>query len=244
MKSFATLVVVLLAAALLAACYPATLVNTGTGPSITGSGRFVEKTFDLTGFSAIDVSSGATARISQSDTPSVKVTVDDNAADYLKVEKQGDTLVIGLKNGNFRNVSVKAAIAMPELTGVTASGGSRVNFDDFNTSKPVSFNSSGGAKITGSLNSGPARVRSSGGADITLTGQGQGLNLNHSGGGNVKLGGFAVTDASVDVSGGSHSEINASGKVTGSVSGGGQLKLASQPASVEVKQSGGGSVVR
>lgn len=221
-----------------------TLVRTGAGPSITGSGKMVEKRFDLSGFNAVEVAAGASAQISKADTPSVKITTDDNAVDYLKVEKRGDTLVIGLKPGSFKNVTIEAAIAMPELLGVSASGGSRVGFDEFATTKPVAFNTSGGANITGKMNSGPAKVTASGGADLTLAGQGESLALNHSGGGSVMLGEFAVKDAAVEVSGGAHSEISASGKVTGSVSGGSQLRIMGKPGSVEVKKSGGGSVVQ
>jgi hypothetical protein len=248
MRAFCAIVVVLVVMTSLSACGVGglgdTLVRTGAGPSISGSGKMVETSFDISGFNAVDVAAGASAQITKADTPSVKITTDDNAVDYLKVEKRGDTLVIGLKPGSFRNVTIKAAITMPELLGVSASGGSRVDFDAFTTAKPVAFNTSGGAAITGKMNSGPAKVTASGGADLTLTGQGESLTINHSGGGSVKLGEFAVGDANVDVSGGADSEINASGKVTGSVSGGSQLRIMGKPASVEVKKSGGGSVAQ
>jgi hypothetical protein len=119
-----------------------------------------------------------------------------------------------------------------------------VRFDDFATTKPASVEASGGAKITGQMECGATHVTASGGADVTLTGKSEALTLKHSGGGTVKLGGFAVTDANVDVSGGSHSEVNVSRKISGAVSGGGQVKLMAQPASVEVRESGGGKISR
>lgn len=243
MKRLTTILVILLAVTLMAGCSPFVTISTGGGPSLTGSHKLVEKTFDLAGFTAVDASAGAAVEISKADGPSVKVTVDDNIADYVRVEKRGNTLVIGMKNGSFKNFTLKAAVALPELLGVSASGGSKVTFDDFTTTKPVAFNLSGGAGITGKMTAGPTKVKSSGGANVTLTGQGQALTLNHSGGGNVKLGGYQVTDANVDVSGGSQSEISASGKVTGSVSGGGTVKLVGQPSSVDVRKSGGGAVL-
>ncbi len=244
MKRFTVIVILLGAALLLAACAPGLRVSTGAGPAITGSRNLVEKSYDLSGFTAVDASAGATVEITRADTPGVKITVDDNAVDYVKVEKKGDTLVIGLKDGSFNNVTLKAAVAMPELLGVTASGGSRVTFDEFSTTKPVAFMSTGGADIKGAIQGGPAQVTASGGANLTLTGRGERLTLDHSGGGSVKLGAFPVGDANVTVSGGSQSEINASGIVNGTVTGGGTLKLVGQASSVDVKESGGGQVIR
>lgn len=243
-RRFVTVLTILAALSLVTACAPIVRVSTGSGPFVTGSRKQIEKRYDLSDFTAVNVSAGATVQIARADTTSVKVTIDDNMADYVRVEKQGDTLVIGMKEGSFTNFTLRAAIEMPELTGVTASGGSRVTFDGFETGKPVTFKPSGGANITGSMSAGPTTVKASGGAELNLTGKGESLALDHSGGGTVKLGGFTVGDASVDVSGGSHSEINAMGKVSGKVSGGGQLKLVGQPVSVEVGESGGGKVLR
>ena len=242
-RTIRTIGLLAVVAVLLSVCFP-TVSSTGLElRSITGSGRMIDKTYDLSGFTSVEVSSGAQAQITRGDATSVKVTVDDNAADYLRVEKVGDRLVIGLQDGSYTNVTVKAAIVMPELKGVIANGGSRANFGRFETASDVTFNSTGGASITGEIDGGDAAVTASGGADVTVTGKGANLLLNHSGGGKVDLGGFTVTDAAVIVSGGSNSEIYATGKVTGSVTGGGQLKV-DGPATVEVSASGGGQVLK
>lgn len=234
-----------LVAVVLSSCYPfqGTTVRTANGPDIVGSRKLIDRNFDVTGFTAVEVNNGARAQISKGDTISVKITVDDNVADYLDVQKVDNRLVIGLKDGSYRNITLKAAITMPELTGATAAGGSRITFGSFATSSARSFNASGGASITGEIEGGDTTVTASGGADVTLKGQAAKLILNHSGGGSVKLGEFAVTDAVVLITGGSESEINASGNVTGSVSGGGQLKV-SGPATVNVTTSGGGKVTK
>ena len=230
---------------LLSACYPfqGTIVRTANGPDIVGSRKLVDKTFDLSGFTAVETRNGAQAEISHGDAFGVTITVDDNVADYLDVRQVDNRLVVGLKDGSYKNITFQADIVMPELTGVTAGGGSQVNFQPFQTAADVSFNSTGGASITGQIESGNAAVTAAGGADVTLKGAGRDLLLNHSGGGQVNLREYAVRDAAVVVTGGSHSEVNASGKVTGSVGGGGQVKV-DGPATVEVSENGGGRVVR
>jgi hypothetical protein len=232
-------------AVVLSSCYPfqGTTVRTANGPDVTGSRKLIDRTFDLTDFTSVEVQNGAHAEVSRGDTTSVTVTVDDNVADYLDVRKVDDRLVIGLKDGSYKNITFKAAIVMPELTGATATGGARLSFGTFTADSPLTFNSSGGASIEGEIEGGDTTVTASGGADVTLKGKGEKLVLNHSGGGEVRLGGFPVNDAAVLVTGGSDSEINAAGTVSGSVSGGGELKV-NGPATVNVTTSGGGKVTR
>jgi hypothetical protein len=230
-------------AVVLSSCYPfqGVTVRTAASPDIIGSRKLIDKTFDLTGFTAVETRNGVRAQISKGDTTSVVITVDDNVADHVDVQKVDNRLIIGLKDGSYKNITLKAAITMPELTGATATGGSQLSFKPFTTTSGLTFNSSGGASITGEIEGADTTVTASAGADVTLKGKGAKLVLNHSGGGTVKLGGFAANDAAVLVTGGSDSEINASGAVTGSVSGGGKLKV-SGPATVSVATSGGGKV--
>ncbi len=234
-----------LVAVVLSSCYPfqGTTVRTANGPEIVGSRKLVDRTFDLTGFTAVEIHNGAQAQISKGDTTSVVITVDDNVAGYLDVQKVDNRLVISLKDGSYKNITFKAAITVPELTGAAATGGSRLSFGPFTTSSALTFNASGGASITGEIEGGDTTVIASGGADVTLKGKAAKLILNHSGGGTVRLGEFAANDAAVLVTGGSDSEINAFGSVTGSVSGGGELKV-NGPATVNVTTSGGGKVTK
>ena len=242
LRIVATLVVIVL---VLSSCYPfqGVTVRTANTQTIVGSRKLIEKPYDLTDFTAVDISNGASTHITRGDTTSVKITVDDNIADYVEVEKVDGRLIIGLKDGSYKNITLKAEITMPALTGATATGGSQMSFEGFATDAALAFNTSGGASITGEIEGGDTTVTASGGADVTLKGRGAKLILNHSGGGRVDLSGFAVKDAAVLVTGGSDSEINASGNVTGSVSGGGQIKV-NGPAAVNVTANGGGRVLK
>jgi putative cell wall-binding protein len=93
---------------LLSSCYPfqGTTVRTANVPDIVGSRKLVDKSFDLTGFTAVEIHNGAQAQVSQGDTISVVITVDDNVADYLDVQKVDDRLVIGLKDGSYKNITL------------------------------------------------------------------------------------------------------------------------------------------
>jgi hypothetical protein len=93
--------------------------------SSTGSGNVVTHEESITGFDEVDISQGFTVDISQGDTFSVVVRVDDNLIQYLQVVKEDSTLKIGLDLDRiYVNATLQAEVTMPELSRVTLKEGS------------------------------------------------------------------------------------------------------------------------
>jgi len=97
------------------------------GCSYSGSGNVVDTELDITGFDKIEAFDGFTVNITQGDTFSVAVSIDDNLVEHLGVVKKGDTLKLDMASGkSFKNVTtLKAEITMPELTSVILNDGAR-----------------------------------------------------------------------------------------------------------------------
>ena len=189
--------------------------------SVTGSGNLVTQQFDLSGFSRIEASHGAQVEVTRADTFSIHVEVDDNVAPELDVSVSGDTLFISLNIDSRSNVTFRVQVTMPELKGVTTSGGSRLQ-----------------AVLAGE----DLSVSASGGSRATLTGTAGRVTIGASGGSQVLLGDLAAGNVELSASGGSHVEINSSGRVSGNASGGASITVAGSPTSVDVATSGGASV--
>jgi type IV pilus biogenesis protein CpaD/CtpE len=116
MKHTITVILVLLAA-LVAGCG---LTST------TGSGNVVTQEETITGFDEVEISQGFRVDISQGDTFSVVVHVDDNLVQYLQVVKQGSTLKIGMEpDRTYVGSTLRAEVTMPELSRLTVRHGSR-----------------------------------------------------------------------------------------------------------------------
>jgi Putative auto-transporter adhesin, head GIN domain len=197
--------------------------------SVTGSGNLVTQEFDLDGFTRIEASHGAQVEVTLSEKFSVVVEVDDNVKPMLDVSVSGDTLLIGLNVDSAVNVTYRVQVTMPELTGITASGGSRIE----------------GAVAGGDLAvaaGGNMTITASGGSRVTLTGTVARLTIEASGGSQVLLSGLAAGDVGLSASGGSRVEVNSSGQVSGQASGGASVAVSGSPASVDVQTSGGASV--
>ncbi|MDE5559334.1 MAG: DUF2807 domain-containing protein, partial [Bacteroidales bacterium] len=92
------------------------------------SGNPISKTYDLADFNALDVSHAFEVEVMPSDVESVEVVISSGIEKYLRVEKKGSTLRIGLKRGYtgwFRvNPCMKAYVSCKTLKSIEASGAS------------------------------------------------------------------------------------------------------------------------
>jgi hypothetical protein len=193
----------LVVAAMLAGC--------GGLVSLTGSGNVVTQEEAITDFDNLDVNQGFQVEVSQGDTYSVVIRVDDNLVEHLQVVKEGNSLKIGLKPGrsyNLENVTMEADVTMPELTGAVLAGGSHLG---------------------GDVEAGDVTFNLSGGAHVTLSGSAGGLTVAANGGSHAKLADLLVVDASVEANGGSHVTVNPSGRLDAVAKGGSHVRYLGSP---------------
>ncbi len=182
-----------------------------SGETIRGSGNVVTQEEAITGFDRLDVSEGFQVDLSQGDTFSVIIRVNDDLVEDLIVVKQGSTLKIGLEPGssyNLKNVTLEADITMPEMTGADLAGGSHLN---------------------GDVEIGDVVFNLSGGSHVTLSGSAGDLTIDAGGGSHAKLADLLVVNASVDARGGSHATVNPSGTLDAVARGGSHVTYLGSP---------------
>lgn len=198
----------------------------GGNTTISGSGNVVSKEYDLTGFDAVDISHAFTVVVTQGESYSVIVRVDDNLVEHLNVVKQGSTLKIGLKPNfdyTIKNDTLKAEVTMPELASVEASGSSDVT-------------------ITGFESTNTLQVDLSGASTAVLIGSGGDLTVDASGSSEADLAEFPVGDASVDASGASTVTVNVSGRLDADASGSSDVYYLGSPTLGIIDTSGSSTV--
>lgn len=195
--------VLLIVAVLTAAC--------GLVSTLTGSGSVVTQEEAITGFEELDVSHGFSVDISQGDTFSVIIRVDDNLVDHLQVVKEGSTLKIGLKPGRvyeLENATLEADVTMPELTRADLAGGSH---------------------LVGDVETGDLALSLSGGSHVTLSGSAGDLTVDADGGSHARLADLVVVNADVDARGASHVTVSPSGKLDAVARGGSHVNYLGSP---------------
>lgn len=210
---------------------------------IRGSGNTVTLEVDASGFDKLNVGYAFEVDITQGDDYRVTVTVDQNLEEYLRVDKQGDTLRIQMESGQIYNsATLRAEVTMPALVDLELSGASRGTVTGFDAAESVTIEVSGASSLRGDWNTGDARMNVSGASRVELEGAGQDLNLEASGASRAELGDFAVVNADVEVSGASNAIVNVSGRLNAEASGASSVHYRGEPELGRIQTSGAGSV--
>jgi hypothetical protein len=196
------------------------------------SGERTTRTYDDTDFTGVSISGQWQVTIDRGAAWRVAIDVPAELVDDLRVRRDGQVLEVGSESawrfGGFgRNEpDFKATITMPALESIVLSGASTLSFTGFEGDR-LSLNSSGASE-----------VRAASGRFDTLT-------LVMSGAGNVDLGGLPVTNADIQVSGAGNLDLNmAGGRLTGSMSGAGNLEYTGTVSEQSVSSSGIVSIKR
>jgi hypothetical protein len=215
--------------------------------TITGSGDLVTREEPITDFDKVDVSHAFHVDISQGDTFSVIVRVDDNLVEHLQVVKRGETLKIGLEPGltpSVQDATMEAEVTMPELVGLELSGAVHATITGFKSMEALDVNLSGASDLRGDIEAGDAAFDASGASRVTLNGSAGDVSVEGSGASHIDLSDFAVADADVKVSGASTATVNPSGTLDVDASGASDVYYLGNPRMGDIETSGASSVKR
>jgi hypothetical protein len=116
---------------------------------IHGGSESVTTKYDFKDFTKVAVGYGCETVIEKGNAYSVEVEVNENLKEYLEVYQKGDEVVIRMKGmKNYSSLNLKAIITMPEIKGLSLSGGSRVNLKgEFTTTSNIDLALSGGSEL-------------------------------------------------------------------------------------------------
>ncbi len=219
----------------------------GGDERVSGSGRIVTQDFDFRGFTKVDVSHTFQVEILQGSRFKVVIRADDNLQEHLRIEKRGETLVIGLKpyrSHNLRNATLEAEVHMPELRGVGVSGASDVRFGGFSSVKDFEVELSGASYLDGEITAQDVHIEVSGASRVRLQGKAEDMRIDASGASNLDLEDFPVQDADIELSGASEAEVVIDGILDIDASGASRLYFSGSPTMGRIDLSGASSIKR
>jgi hypothetical protein len=190
---------------------------------IAGNGQIISTNYDLTGFQCVDAGATFEVNIHPGERFAVSITTDSNLLDDLSVTRDGSWLRLGVKSGvGIAPTKLVADVTMPSLTGVSASGATHLDFDSFTTDE-FKAEASGASHINGEIHAKRGYIECSGASEVKFLGQISSMNLKVSGASHVNCSAVKADKGTVDLSGASHADVNASEQLDYDLSGASHL---------------------
>jgi len=207
---------------------------------IKGSGNLVTKEIKATGFTSVDVGSVFQVEIVRGDRYHATVTTDDNLHEFVKAEKEGDSLQLRVdsQQHSIQDGTWKASITMPRLDGLTIGGASRVTCKGFDRGQDLKARLGGASKLDAEIKAGQVTLDVGGASQAKLTGSAQHATLSAMGASRLELKDFALGSAVVHLEGASSATVNAQQKLDYRLSGASRLKYLGEPAIGEKRVTG------
>lgn len=199
----------------------ALLVSSCDWVGIRGNGRVVTDKRPVTEFS--DIKTGGMFRIEwRPGAPSLSITTDDNLLPYIDSRVDGNTLYLESRDHLSPTRHIQVVVTSPKLTGVSASGATRLDAADLNVPKFY--------------------LETSGASKITLAGTADELLAEMSGATKLDAKDLRTKNSDITSSGASKAQVYATETLRVSISGAGKCTYYGKPKQVSKDISGAGSI--
>ena len=133
-----------------------------------GAGKIMEKTYEFTNFTNIEISDACRYDIQQSDNYSIVVSGHEYVIERMDIQQSGNTLSIGIKFIPFISTSdTRITITMPQLSKLSVMGACNGKATGFVSNDDMEISLSGASELDANVKAGITRLDLSGSSRIT-----------------------------------------------------------------------------
>lgn len=201
---------------------------------------------NLSGFSAIDVSTGIDLYISMGSSEAVKVVADDDIIEDLKTEVENGTLRIYMKRNNWfnwgGNKTRKVYVTVTKLEEIDASSGSDVESENTLDGEKLDISASSGSDIELDVHYKNLSLDTSSGSDAELRGKVKYLKLSASSGSDIDAAELESQYCKARASSGSDISLTVTDELEADASSGADIVYHGNPQMRDIDESSGGDV--
>ncbi len=199
---------------------------------------------NVSGFSAIKVSSGIDLYLKMGNTEEVVIEADDDIIDKIVTEVKDGTLKIYVKDKiswKWRSER-KAYVTVKELEKLKASAGADVRSENTIKSNALEVSASSGSDIYLDVKTKKLLLETSSGSDAKITGTSEMFKARASSGSDIHAAELVTKVCHVSVSSGSDASVNVTDELVANASSGGDVKYYGNPKEKDINESSGGDV--
>lgn len=211
------------------------------GHRVRGNGNLGSQTRDIGGFHSIEVVGGMDVVLVPGGNHSVRVEADDNLLQYIRTERDGNTLVIGTRRGYNLNprAGMKVYITTPQLRQIDVTGSGTVRSQSrLVYSNPVAIDITGSGDVLLDLDAPEIEAEATGSGNTALSGQTRSFRAAINGSGELRCFNLLSENTDVEISGSGNAEVYASKRLDIEINGSGSVAYKGSPS---VKQDIAGS---
>jgi hypothetical protein len=216
----------------------------GWNQSISGNGRVVEETRDISGFTGVHVSSGIDVYLSQGSSFEVTVEADENLQEVILTELDGKVLVVGTDRVNIRNAkSKKVHVTLPELNSLKiSSAGDCVGQNPFDC-RDLRISISSAGDLTLEVNADRIDLDISSSGDARLSGSADVFDVTLSSAGDLHAFDLIAAEVDVNVSSAGDARVHATEEIHMNASSAGNIYYRGDARVVHSSSSSAGSII-
>ncbi len=197
------------------------------GGGIQGTGSGDARSFAVADFTRVDLAGSDDVDVRVGPAFSVRAEGKSDVLDRLKIEKDGDTLKIGRRNGGgfFQNGSAKVFVTMPAIAGANLAGSGDLTVDRAQGDTLKARLAGSGTMTFAQIAVGRADFAIAGSGDIDVAGSARELGVSIAGSGNVEGKDLSAERADVKVAGSGNVTARVKGPATVRAFGSGDVDL-------------------
>jgi len=203
----------------------------------------IEKSYDLSGFTEINLGDAFRINISKGTTYEVSARGTVRDIDDLQLKVVNGKLSGQYNNNHNNRKRTEITIQLPELTYLRLSGATDTNLSGFtNQNEDLKLVIDGASALDADMELNDLDLNISGASEVTLNGAAQDVQANISGASRLFGSSFRMETMDANVSGVSKASVNVVQSLKGSVSGNSEIRYKGNPTTVQVEVSGGSTL--
>lgn len=199
-----------------------------SGEGVEARGAGPQRSFDVAGFAKVELRGSDDVEVRVGPGFSVRAEGPSEELDRLEIIRDGDTLRVGRKRGNWgwsKSEGVKVFVTMPRIAGASVAGSGDMAVDRAEGAGFSGAIAGSGDLSVGSIRAERVELSVAGSGDLTGAGRTGRLEMNIAGSGNIDARQLTAGQASVSIAGSGNARALVNGPAQVSIVGSGDVEL-------------------
>jgi hypothetical protein len=210
---------------------------------IIGNGKVVTRTEDVGKFTRLVIGGNFNVFLTQSDNPSLKLEMDENLMDIVRITEEGNTLRIDTKINILQARQKNLYITVKDLEKLDLTGAVKLTNDSVLQLHSLNILAAGAVRLDMSVETRQLKLDLAGASECNIRGKADELRMQLSGAGDFDAYDLIASDVEIDMSGAGSARVYATEQLDVSISGAGSVRYRGDP-DVHKRISGIGSLKR